>query len=196
MSKIEAVLITINTLTRIPFVNLVGPILSPISVTRGVAENLQKMGFPVKFHDTRVVTDTALHTILDEVSTTDVADSIEISEDSIETNPNSTPNLLTSQEPIEVTTEETIEPKSEEVTTEVEETVADEVVETEVEETVETELEVFTIGHYKSWTIKKLVTYLQSASDYLEEAEVESLETLSKTKLLDLIEKRLISAAE
>lgn len=189
MSKIEAVLITINTLSRIPFLNLVGPIQSPISVTRGVADNLQKMGFPVKFHDTRVVTDTALHTVLNEVSTNDDVDGIE-------TNPTSTPNLLTSQEPIEVTTEETIEPTPEEVITEVEETVADEVVETELEETAETELEVFTIGHYKSWTIKKLVTYLQSASDYLEEAEVESLETLSKTKLLDLIEKRLISAAE
>lgn len=193
MSKIEAVLITINTLARIPFLNLVGPILSPISVTSGVAENLQKMGFPVKFHDTRVVTDEALHTILDEVSDSDVSDSTEISEDSVETNPSSAPNILTSQEPIEVITEEPVELESEEIISEVEET---EVEETVAEEVAETELEVFTIGHYKSWTIKKLVTYLQSASEYLEEAEVESLETLSKTKLLDLIEKRLISAAE
>lgn len=193
MSKIEAVLITINTLARIPFLNLVGPILSPISVTRGVADNLQKMGFPVKFHDTRVVTDKALHTILDEVSINDASDSSEISEDSIETNPSSTPSALTSQEPFEVITEETIELESEEIIPDVEEA---EVEETVTDEVAETELEVFTIGHYKSWTIKKLVTYLQSASDYLEEAEVESLETLSKTKLLDLIEKRLISAAE
>lgn len=187
MSKIDAVLITINTLSRIPFLNIAGPILSPLSVTRGTAENLKKLGFPVEYHDTRVITESPTLTVLDTVTLDEETNlEEEVVDESVSANPNSSPDLLTSQEPIEVSSEKGY----------LEDVVEEETTEEEVVEEETTELEVFTIGHYKSWTIKKLVSYLQKASDYLEDEEVASLESLSKTKLLDLIEKRLISAAE
>lgn len=46
----ETVYVTINSARRIPFLNASGPINTPISIFKTIAEQLKALGFPVKEH--------------------------------------------------------------------------------------------------------------------------------------------------
>lgn len=186
MSNIDAVLITINCIQHIPFIKRAGPILSPISVTVGVANNLKALGFPVVIHESRVVDnlelDTDAVTVEEQQELDEFVEEVVTEDRAIDVNPSSAPETLTSDEPLEVLSEDDSgeEENEEEVS----------------EEEEEVSLEVYPIAHYSNWNKGKLVKYLQKAAEFLTEEEVNSLETLIKKDLIALIKLRLLSEAE
>lgn len=186
----ETLFITVNSFARIPFININGPISTPIAVSKTVYENLVKMGYNIEVHDSRSslnnetkVEDTSVtvETKLAEETEVDTTNTnvLEVSPVTL------SEKITTVDEPKELST---VAIKAEDLEKE------DEV----VEETTETseELAVYELSVYKKWNISKLISYLESAKDYLDEETFNSLQGMSKTELLDVIKEKIIPMAE
>ncbi|BDH16433.1 MAG: hypothetical protein [Bacteriophage sp.] len=186
----ETLFITVNSFARIPFININGPISTPIAVSKTVYENLVKMGYNIEVHDSRSSLDNEV-----KIEDTSVTVETELAEetDVDTTNTNAveaspvvlSEKITTIDEPKELST---VVMKAEDLETE------DEVVE-EVTEASE-ELAVYELSVYKKWNISKLISYLESAKDYLDEETFNSLQGMSKTELLDVVKEKIIPMAE
>ena len=185
----ETLFITVNSFARIPFININGPISTPIAVSKTVYDNLVKMGYNVEVHDSRSSLDndvkvedtsTVVETELTKETKVDTTNT-----NAVETSPVTLSEKITTiDEPKELSTvaikdDELEEDQNVEETTEVSE-----------------ELAVYELSVYKKWNISKLISYLESAKDYLDEETFNSLQGMSKTELLDVIKEKIIPMAE
>lgn len=203
----EFVLVTIKSIGRIPFLNRQGPISSPISIAKDTYDTLKSMGYQMVLHDKAEVTidrNTGKRVAITNDNFVPHSEGTFIEVDTTEPEPALVPvteNQGTVTEVVQIPHSE----ESEETDTTDEELSNDEDSNTEEEETghpdensdeESTDIDVFDIEVYKTWTKAQLLTYLRKAEEYLPADVVTELASANKNRLLEIVEKEIIAAAQ
>jgi hypothetical protein len=193
MTEENNLMITILTNRNIPFLNVRGPISTPIAVSQIIVDNLKKLGFEVNIHTKDAVSTSrqGLRTLRTDFVSREVVEEIK------EALVVDVPPVISPNPEVVITapiTEETPLPVVEETT--VAKTLDDKDEPTEENKEEADELVVYELSHYNGWSKKTLNTYLTKAIDRLPAEVAETIDSLTKPELLKVIEKFIIPLAE
>lgn len=202
MTDPDYVFITIDNVAHIPFINRLGPISTPISVSKTVCENLKTMGFMIN-----VVREVGIDCNgnrypknVDDFIPADLKNNIlpEVAE--------AIPNVFIALEeaviepPIDIQIASIEPPETKEVIVEeTEEELSDEDEDSHTEES--DDLVIYSLDTYKDWSARRLREHLTAYVDIEgvftpEELEIIHNNRSSKANLLEIIEKTIIPLGE
>jgi hypothetical protein len=197
------VYVTIKSTGRIPFLNRSGPVSRPISIAKAVYDTLKSLGYEMTVHEKENVSVDSVTGVRVAITADNFVPHTEgtyIDVDTTEPSPALVPptmNEVTVDEPKQL--DGIPEPEVEE--TDVDGTEED--TEEEGEESVEDAdtdpeagIDVYDMEVYKTYTKAQLVTYLRKAEEYLSDEAIAELPSANKVRLLEIVEKEIVNAAE